>query len=267
MAEEPHFVFLETNGIRLHVACAGPEDGPLVILLHGFPEFWYGWRHQIGPLAAAGYRVLAPDQRGYNRSDKPKGVASYALDRLAGDVVGLIDGAGRSRATVVGHDWGGAVAWWLALRHPGRLERLVVLNAPHPDAYRRGLMRYPVQWLRSWYILAFQLPGLPEFGLRRRNWRALERSMRTTSRPGAFDAADFAHYRRAWSEPGAITGMVHWYRAMVRARPALPRDTRIRVPTLVIWGARDPFLDRRLARPSVEPCDDGRLELIEKATH
>jgi pimeloyl-ACP methyl ester carboxylesterase len=267
MADDPRFAFLETNGIRLHAACAGPEDGPLVILLHGFPEFWYGWRHQIGPLAEAGYRVLAPDQRGYNKSDKPAGVASYALDRLVADVVGLIDATGRRTATVVGHDWGGVVAWWLALRHADRLERIVVLNAPHPEAYRRSLLRHPLQMLRSWYILAFQIPGLPEIGLRRRNWRALERALRRTSRPGTFGAADFEHYRRAWSEPGAITAMIHWYRAGLRAHPRLPEDVRIRVPTLLIWGAQDGFLDRRLARPSVDLCDDGRLGLIEEATH
>jgi pimeloyl-ACP methyl ester carboxylesterase len=267
MADEPRFAFLDARGIRLHAADAGREDGPLVILLHGFPEFWYGWRHQIGPLAEAGYRVLAPDQRGYNTSDKPAGVASYALDRLAEDVVGLIDALGRPKATVVGHDWGGIVAWWLALRHPDRLERVAVLNAPHPGAFRRFLVRHPAQMLRSWYILAFQLPGLPEIGLRRGNWRALERALRRTSRPGTFSAADLDRYRRAWSEPGAITAMIHWYRAGVRALPRLPEDTRIRVPALLIWGAQDRFLDRGLARSSMALCDDGRLEFIEGATH
>jgi pimeloyl-ACP methyl ester carboxylesterase len=267
MTEPPQFSFVPTNGIRLHVAGAGREDGPLVILLHGFPEFWYGWRHQIGPLAEAGYRVLAPDQRGYNLSDKPEAVASYALDRLAADVVGLIDAAGRPTATVVGHDWGGIVAWWLALRHPGRLERIVVLNAPHPEAFRRYLVRHPGQMLRSWYALAFQLPWLPEAGLRRRNWRGLVRAMQRTSRPGTFTDEDFGRYRRAWSEPRAITTMIHWYRAAVRARPRLPEDVRIRVPALLIWGARDRFMDRGLARTSLDACDDGRLELIEEATH
>jgi epoxide hydrolase 4 len=119
-----------TNGIRLHVVESGPEDGPPVILLHGFPEFWYGWRHQIGPLADAGFRVLAPDQRGYAASEKPEPVSAYALDTLANDVAGLIGSTGRPRAAVVGHDWGGIVAWWLAVRRPEQVERLAVLNAP-----------------------------------------------------------------------------------------------------------------------------------------
>ena len=123
---------LATHGVRLHAVEAGPEDGPLLILLHGFPEFWYGWRRQIGPLAAAGFRVLVPDQRGYNTSDKPRSVAAYGLDELALDVVGLIDATGVEKACVVGHDWGGVVGWWLGVRYPQRIERLALLNIPHP---------------------------------------------------------------------------------------------------------------------------------------
>jgi pimeloyl-ACP methyl ester carboxylesterase len=139
MSLEPGHTTITTNGVTLHAVHSGPEGGPLAILLHGFPEFWYGWRHQIGPLAGAGHRVLAPDQRGYNTSDKPVRVADYALDLLAADVIGLIDaaGAGRARAALIGHDWGGIVAWWAALRYPERIERLAVLNAPHPVAFRR----------------------------------------------------------------------------------------------------------------------------------
>jgi pimeloyl-ACP methyl ester carboxylesterase len=267
MMVEPRFARISTNGISLNVAEAGPVDGPLAILLHGFPEFWYGWRHQIGPLAEAGYRVLAPDQRGYNTSDKPPKVASYALDTLADDVVGLIDACGRDRATVVGHDWGGAVAWGSIARHPSRFDRAVILNAPHPDAMFRELKANPAQLLRSWYTLAFQVPWLPEAMLRRADFRGLVRGMERSSRPGTFQPADFERYRRAWSEPGALTSMVHWYRAGFRYRHQPYSDPLVKVPTLMIWGAKDLFLGPGVARSSYALCESARLEWIEEATH
>ncbi len=255
------------DGIQLHVVEAGPADGRPVFLLHGFPEFWYGWRHQIGPLADSGFRVLAPDQRGYADSDRPAPVSAYNLDALAADIAALIRSTGRPNAAVVGHDWGGIVGWWLALRHPELVERLAVLNAPHPIAFRRHLRTSPGQMLRSWYMFALQIPWLPEADLRRRNWRGLAEGLRSTSRAGAFNDEDLDRYRRAWSQPGAITGMIHWYRAAMRHAPAAPAEIRVSVPTLVIWGARDRFIDRRLAAKSVDLCDRGRLEMIEEATH
>jgi pimeloyl-ACP methyl ester carboxylesterase len=271
MIDEPRFATRTANGIALHVAQAGPDDGPPVILLHGFPEFWYGWRHQIGPLAAAGFRVLAPDQRGYNRSAKPERPAAYALDVLAADVVGLIDAVKRSsshaRVALVGHDWGGIVAWWVATHLPELVERLVILNAPHPVAFRRDLPRHPAQLLRSWYVFYFQLPWLPEALFRQGRWRRLARGLRRTSRAGTFTDEDLDCYRRAWSEPGAIRSMIHWYRAAVRHRQLPPADPRVRVPTLLIWGVRDRFIARRFAEASLALCDHGRLEWIEEATH
>src|SRR3712207_984228 len=136
-----------SNGHRFHVAQAGPEEGPLVLLLHGFPEFWYGWRRQIAWLAARGFRVWAPDQRGYNLSDRPRGVEAYRLDHLTDDVLGLVEASGRTRAHLVGHDWGGVVGWRFAERFPGSLDRLAILNAPHPAAMRARLARDPVQAL------------------------------------------------------------------------------------------------------------------------
>jgi alpha/beta hydrolase fold len=151
---------ITTNGITLHVAQAGPVDGDLVILLHGFPEPWWGWRHQIPALAQSGFRVLAPDQRGYNFSDKPLGRNSYRITTLAQDVLGLIDAMGRQRAAVVGHDWGGAVAWWLATYNPDRVERVAVLNCPHPVVFPRVLKRTPAQLLRSWYMFFVPAAGV-----------------------------------------------------------------------------------------------------------
>ncbi|MGD8605156.1 MAG: alpha/beta fold hydrolase, partial [Anaerolineales bacterium] len=192
---------IETNGIRLNVVQDGPDQGPLVILLHGFPEFSYGWRQQIPYLASAGYRVWAPDQRGYNLSDKPKGIAAYNLDELAADVIGLIDASGRDQAFLVGHDWGAAVAWWVAAKYPDRLEKLVILNVPHGAVMQRNLRRNLSQMRKSWYMFFYQLPWLPEALGRRQNWKMLIEALTKTSRPGTFTAEDLDHYRQAWSQP------------------------------------------------------------------
>ncbi len=258
---------VETNGITLHVAQAGPIAGPLVILLHGFPEFWYSWRHQIGYFAEAGYRVWAPDQRGYNTSDKPQGVSAYNLDLLAKDVIGLIDAAGVERAYLVGHDWGAAVARWVASKYPERLERLVILNVPHPSVMWRMIWRNPAQMLRSWYVAFVQIPRLPEALARVNNWQALVRALRSSSRPGTFSDDDLESYRQAWSQPGAFTAMLNWYRAILRQPPKPSRNSRIAVPTLMIWGVHDVALERELAQPSIDLCERGQLVFFEDATH
>jgi epoxide hydrolase 4 len=253
--------------IRLHAVRYGDPAGPPVVLLHGFPEFWYGWRHQLGPLAESGFNVVALDQRGYTTSDKPPRVRDYNLDLLADDVESAIAGLGVERAAVVGHDWGGIVAWWVAATRPARVAKLVILNAPHPVVMRRALRTDPRQMLRSWYAFMMQIPGLPEWAARRRNWRALVDGLRASSRPGTFTDEDFVRYREAWSVPGAYTAMVNWYRAAMRSPPAIPPDVRVRVPTLVLWGAKDKFIRRKYADKSVAMCDDGRLEVFEDATH
>ncbi|HYE37259.1 alpha/beta hydrolase [Methylocaldum sp.] len=259
--------FIVTNGIRLHVVQAGPESGPLLIFLHGFPEFWYGWRHQISYFASAGYRVWVPDQRGYNRSDKPEGVGTYRLEQIAADAVGLIDAANRRTAFLVGHDWGAAVAWWIAEHHPERLERMAILNGPHGAVFQRHLLHSPTQWLRSAYLLFLQIPKLPEVISRLRQWRLPTKALQRSSRPGTFTAEDLDWYRQAWSQPGAYTAMVNWYRAMLRWPPKYPANPRIKVPTLLLWGVQDRFLEREMAQPSIDLCDDGRLIFVEAATH
>ncbi|MFW6198683.1 MAG: alpha/beta fold hydrolase, partial [Acidobacteriota bacterium] len=248
------------------VVVAGPPSGAPVVLLHGFPESSFGWRHQIEPLAAAGFRVVAPDQRGYADSGRPRSIGAYRIDRLAGDVVGLLDALGLSRARLVGHDWGAAVAWWTALAHPERIDRLAILNLPHPGVMRRALRRNPRQMLRSSYILLFQLPGLPEALMRPAKFTPLVRGLTNSSLPGTFTDAELERYRLIWDRPGALTGMLHWYRAL-RRMPPVPAAGRVLPPTLVLWGARDAFLGVELARPSVEQCDSGRLVLLEDCTH
>ncbi len=259
--------FIATNGIQLHVVTAGPAEGRPVFLLHGFPEYWRGMEKLIPPLAEAGYRVWVPDQRGYNLSDKPRGVAAYQMDTLAADIVGLIKATGHEKAVVVGHDWGGAIAWWLAIHHPALLEKLIILNIPHPQIAGKQLLTNPSQVLRSSYAFFFQLPWLPEFLSRFNNWALTVRTMRLTSQPGAFSEAEMKGYRKAWSQPGAATAMLNWYRAALRYPPDLLGDLRVTVPTLMIWGARDFALSREMAPLSIEKCDDGRLVMLEEATH
>lgn len=264
---EPVLHYLETNGVRLHVAAAGPESGPLLVLLHGFPEFWFAWREHMAPLAAAGYRVIAPDQRGYNLSEKPRRVEDYGIDTLARDVVGLIDALGRDKAFVVGHDWGGAVAWWVAHAHPERVERAAVINCPHPQVLKRMVASHPRQLGRSWYIGFFQIPGLPERLLSADGHRRAVDTLLDSSVPGTFSPEEIANYRRAWDQPRAWTSMIHWYRAALRHPPPPAASPRVSVPLLLIWGDRDAFLGLELTRPSLAMCDDGRLDVIEGATH
>jgi pimeloyl-ACP methyl ester carboxylesterase len=234
--------------VELHYREAG--NGPLVILLHGFPEFWYSWRHLMPALAEAGYHAIAPDMRGYNLSGKPQGVEAYAIDTLAEDIAALIRHAGERRAHIIGHDWGGAVAWHLAMRHREMVDRLVILNAPHPRAFVRRL-RTPGQLWRSRYMLYFQLPRLPEALIRRNDFAAIRRILREEpTRAGAFSDLDIDRYVAALARPWALTSALNYYRAAARVRPTHPPgySSRIEAPTLLIWGDRDKHLAPELTR-------------------
>jgi pimeloyl-ACP methyl ester carboxylesterase len=261
------FSHIATNGIRLHVAEAGPDDGPLVILLHGFPEFWFCWRAQIGPLAGKGYHVAAPDQRGYNLSDKPRGVAAYDLDVLAQDIVGLADHFGAKQFFVVGHDWGAIAGWWLAQNYPGRVKKFVSISAGHPAIWRERMESDPVQRRLSTYVRLFRIPWFPEYIIRRNNFDAIAGAITSTARPNLVSDAELVRYRQAWSQPGAITGGLNWYRAILKRRFPNWRQIRIQVPTLAIWSMKDVYGDVNLAEQSVALCENGTLVKLENATH
>lgn len=256
----------QNSAVRLHSVAAGPKRGPVVLLLHGFPEFWYGWRRQIEPLAAAGFRVVVPDQRGYNLSGKPPGVAAYALTELVSDVIAIADQLGQQKIFLAGHDWGAAVAWSTALLHPQRIAKLVVLNVPHPSVMRKFMSTRLRQSLRSWYIFFFQLPLLPEAFFSALNFRVGVRSLLRSGRPGTFSAEDLAQYRTAWSQPGALTAMINWYRALFRHRTRFP-DRTVHVPTRILWGERDAFLLAEMARKSLPYCTKGELFTFSEASH
>ena len=260
--------FADVGGVRLHFVEAG--KGPLVVLLHGFPEFWYSWRHQIPALVRAGFRVVAPDMRGYNLSDKPHGKRHYHTDRLARDVAQLIAACGEERAAaVVGHDWGAAVAWQFAMSYPEKLERLAILNVPHPLAMMR-MWRYPRQWLRSWYIFFFQLPWLPEASFRARNFRTLRRVfVRGTVTKGAFTPPDIDRYVEAFARPGALTAAINYYRALLQQNPFLARK-RLRVierPVQIIWGMQDIALGPELADPPRRWVPNYDIERLPDSSH
>lgn len=258
---------VKVNDVILHVVKAGPEDGELVVLLHGFPEFWYGWRHQIDALATAGYRVIVPDQRGYNQSDKPREINAYTIEKLTGDVNGLIRWAGRDSAYVIGHDWGANVAWWLALLNPRRVKKLGILNVPHPDVFRNTLSSDFGQLLKSWYAVGFQIPWLPETILSAQNYQGLVQGMKNSSKMGTFTDHDLEFYREAWSKPGAMRSMIHWYRAYAQIPPPMPDNVRLKMPVLMLWGMQDIALSSKMAAPSIALCDNGRLVTIPEATH
>lgn len=258
--------YRDVNGVRLHAVAAGDEGDPLVILLHGFPDFFYCWREQIEPLVDAGYRVLVPDQRGYNVSEKPDGVRAYRKSELARDVVELVHSEGYDSAHVVGHDWGAAVAWELALRYPSTVDRLGIINVPHPAVLRHHVLSNLTQLTNSWYVFFFQLPRLPEWACKRRNFEFFERSLRANASPGTFTDEDLARYRAAWRRPGVLTATINWYRAAGRHTASPPRDL-VAAPTLVIWGEQDFALVPEMAPESLAYCDDGRLERFPETGH
>ncbi|MCP4543405.1 MAG: alpha/beta hydrolase [Chloroflexi bacterium] len=241
---ESHFVLV--NGIKLHAVVAGPENGPLVVLLHGFPECWYSWRRQIVALVGAGYRVVVPDQRGYNLSEKPTSIQSYRIDQLTSDIRELVLAFGHERAIIVSHDWGGAVAWRLAMDYPDLVKKLVVMNAPHPVAFAREIGSGWSQRLKSWYMIFFQLPGLPEALLSLLPIASARFFFRRMAvRSDAFSNADLKVMATAMAQPGAMQTMLHWYRAAFRHPPSR-RTQVIETPTLLIWAEDDVALGKSL---------------------
>src|SRR3954447_23547196 len=224
--------YADIGDVQLHYVEAG--EGPLIVLLHGFPEFWYGWRLQIQPLAAAGFHVVAPDMRGYNLSSRPDDVAAYDSDTLADDVRGLIQERGAESALLVGHDWGGTAAWVTAMNHPEVVDRLAVLNAAHPRKLSQGL-HHPRQLRRSWYFFFFALPDLPEAVVHANDWHFFRHFLHDAH--PAYTPEEIKRYVEAWSQPGAATGMINYYRFSVRHSKGADAALRpVSAPTLIIWG-------------------------------
>jgi len=258
----------QLDQVRLHCAEMGPRDGAPVILLHGFPSFWYGWCHQLPALAEAGFRVIAPDMRGYGSSDKPGGVANYRVEVLAADIAQLIGALGHERARVVGHDWGGLVAWWLAMLHPEQLTKLSVMNCPHPS-HGIAMLTSLRQLRKSWYMLYFQLPGLPEQTLAANDFAGIRRVLRRDpARADAFTDEDIDRHVEACRGDGPTT-MINYYRALFRRSPwKVQRKLRpIDVETQVIWGAQDRYLGVEFAEPPAGWVRGLRFDVLDDASH
>ena len=254
-------------GVELDVLASGPPSAPLVIFLHGFPDCAGLWRPELMKFGRR-YRVLAPDQRGYAGSSKPSGVAPYILPRLVRDIEALIDWAGHEQATVVGHDWGAFVAWRLAATRPRRVRAFASLSVPHPRVMAEFRRSDPEQRKKSLYIRGFQVPILPERRLAREDFAALQRALTAASRPGAFTPEDLSEHLAAWRKPGALTGMLNWYRAMLLFPPeqGLGLST-VRPPGLILWGQDDPYLSWRMVEPSVAACEQAEALVIPGAGH
>ncbi len=259
--------YADLGDVRLHYVEAG--EGPLVMLLHGFPQFWYMWRAQITALVEAGFRVVAPDMRGYNLSEKPRKVLDYRVELLARDVERLIFALGAESAAVVGHDWGAITAWFTAMRYPERVTKLAILNVPHPVRIMRGLFTLE-QLRKSWYVFALQVPGSPGRRIEREVFaRFLLDIRRDPVRPETFGEEDVERYTEAMARPGSLTAACNYYRALFRRNPATTWALlkKIEAPTLVIWGERDRYLSPGLAEPNRSWVSNLRVERLPNASH
>ena len=270
---------IDVGAVVLHVAEARPRgesgevadgehrvspDAPLVVFLHGFPEFWWSWRHQLRAFADAGFWAVAPDLRGYNESDKPDGVEAYELEPLSADVAGLIRALGRKNAIVVGHDWGALVAWCVAEMHPSVVRKLAILNVPHPLQMTRGLRRLG-QLKKSWYIFFFQLPRLPERVISRSDFAWIRRTFGVDG----FTEGEIEPYVQALKAKGALTAALNYYRAAIRRllTGRTPKSVTIECPVLVIWGDADRYLGKEMAEPPARFVPDARVVHIPEASH
>ncbi|CAI4226785.1 unnamed protein product [Auanema sp. JU1783] len=259
-----HFIQLE--GVTLHYVQSGQNEKPLLLMIHGFPEFWYSWRYQLKEFQRD-YRCVAIDMRGYNLSEKPIGVENYCLDILANDIQLVIRKLGYQRAIVMAHDWGAIVAWQTAMMFPEVIEKLVICNVPHPKAYEISFK----QLLKSWYIFMFQSPYIPEWSVANRDFRMLNAMFR--GRKGGlknrqnFTEEDLQAWRYVFSQEGALTPPINFYRALFSAPSKFRTSELIQPPVLIVWGTGDPFLTKESAKKSVQFCRSAQLYLLEGISH
>jgi epoxide hydrolase 4 len=261
--------FVEANGLRFEVDKCGSGD-KLALCLHGFPELNFSWRFQLPMLAAAGYEAWAPNLRGYGATSRPLGVENYHIDRLMEDVAALIDAAGKESVVIIAHDWGAIIAWQFAIEKRRELEKLIICNVPHPGPFRKVMGAGFAQIRKSWYILFFQIPRLPEFLLGSRGARAIGELFRKTSIDQTmFPPEVTAVYRNNARQPGALTAMVNYYRALLRARKDIAARAMptIHVPTLMIWGEEDVALTLASTYETAEYVSNFRIRYLPRVSH
>ena len=258
--------FISTNGIRLHYVTEG--TGKLMLMLHGFPEFWYSWRHQIREFSSD-YQVVAVDLRGYNESDKPEDVQAYKIEEFIKDIQGVIKGLGYENCVLVSHDWGGAIAWCFAYAYPEMVEKLIVMNIPHPAKFREGISSNPQQLLRSWYIFLFQIPWLPEIILQSNNYQAIADAFsKMAIDKTAFSQEDLEAYKQAAAKPGALTAMVNYYRNIFPGFLTNQQEWgKLEIPTLMIWGENDTALGKELTYDTQSYVKNFQIKYIPNCSH
>lgn len=256
--------YITTNGVKLHYVTQG--EGDLMLMLHGFPEFWYSWRHQI-PEFAKNYKVVALDLRGYNDSDKPADKSAYVMDEFIRDVEGVIKGLGYDKCILVGHDWGGAIAWNFAYAHPEMVERLIILNLPHPAKFAEGI-RNPQQLLRSSYMFFFQIPWLPEFLIQSSDYQPIETAIKGMAvNKSAITKEDLEAYKDAAAKRGAMTATLNYYRNIFQQRMTSQDWSVLEVPTLMIWGEKDTALGKELTYGTEAYVRDFQIKYIPDCSH
>ncbi|MEG4532673.1 alpha/beta hydrolase [Microcoleus sp. D2_18a_D3] len=256
--------FIATNGIKLHNVTQG--SGPLMLMLHGFPEFWYSWRHQI-PEFASDYKVVAVDLRGYNDSDKPHDQSAYVMAEFVQDVKGIIQGLGYESCVLVGHDWGGAIAWSFAYAYPQMVDKLIVMNLPHPAKLAEGL-RTPQQLLRSWYIFLFQLPVLPELLIQLGDYQAISATLEGMAvDKSTFSPSDIEAYKDAAAKRGALTATINYYRNLAGGFLDRQNWSVLQVPTLMIWGENDAAFGKELTYGTADYVRDFQIQYIPNCSH
>lgn len=261
--------YIRVNGIRMHYVRAG--SGPLLVLLHGFPEFWYSWRYQI-PALCSHFTVVAPDLRGYNETDKPPFVWDYRVDVLLKDVRELIRVLGYEQAVIVGHDWGGQLAWYMGIHYPEYVDRLVVMNVPHPVLFADALHFNPSQMIKSAYVSFFQLPVVPELLIVANDYELLERTLReSAARDDTFSDEDILAYKQALSKRGALTAALNWYRAYVsmggNLKTFFGSRKHVDAPTLLVWGEQDTFLGQEITRDTGKYVPDLHICYLPQCSH
>ena len=256
--------YITINGVNLHYVTQG--SGPLMLMLHGFPEFWYSWRYQI-PEFASDFKVVAPDLRGYNDSDKPASQSAYVMNELVQDVEGIISGLGYEKCVLVAHDWGGGIAWSFAYNYPHMVERLIIMNCPHPAKFSEGL-RTPQQLLRSWYMFFFQLPVIPELFLQSQDYQFIENAFKGMAiKKSAFSTEDINAFKDAAAKRGALTAMINYYRNIFSAGMFNQNWSILEVPTLMIWGEEDTALGKELTYGTEAYVEDFQIRYISNCSH
>ncbi len=261
--------FVEANGLTFEVDQCGEGD-KLAICLHGFPEHSFSWRYQLPMLADLGYEAWAPNLRGYGKSSRPPFVEDYSMDNLLADVAGLIDAAGKEEVVLIAHDWGAVIAWQFAIRKVRPLQKLIICNVPHPAPMQAAMKNGWEQLKKSWYVFFFQIPVLPELMLGRNNAKGIAQAIggssvdETRFPPDVLDV-----YRRNADQPGALTAMINYYRALLRDRKQMSVDEWpiIETPTLMVWGEDDVALSKASTYGTEKYVQDFRIRYLPRVSH